>query len=60
MEVRGRNLVTDVPKTVTVTSSETEEALKETTSDCVEAVIVRYWKEHHRIISGYFWIEELF
>ena len=30
MEVRGRNLVTGLPKTVTVTSSETEEALRET------------------------------
>ena len=32
MEVRGRNLVTGLPKTVTVTSSETEEALRETDS----------------------------
>ena len=39
MEVRGRNLVTGLPKTVTVTSSETEEALRETTSQIVEAVI---------------------
>jgi rod shape-determining protein MreB len=39
MEVRGRNLVTGLPKTVTVTSTETEEALKETTSQIVEAVI---------------------
>ena len=37
MEVRGRNLVTGLPKTVT--SSETEEALKETTGQIVEAVI---------------------
>ena len=39
MEVRGRNLVTGLPKTVTVTASETEEALRETTSQIVEAVI---------------------
>lgn len=39
MEVRGRNLVTGLPKTVTVTSSETEEALRETTMQIVEAVI---------------------
>ena len=39
MEVRGRNLVTGLPKTVTVTASETEEALHETTSQIVEAVI---------------------
>lgn len=39
MEVRGRNLVTGLPKIVTVTSSETEEALRETTSQIVEAVI---------------------
>lgn len=39
MEVRGRNLVTGLPKTVTVTSAETEEALRETTGQIVEAVI---------------------
>ena len=39
MEVRGRNLVTGLPKTVTITSSETEEALREATSQIVEAVI---------------------
>ena len=39
MEVRGRNLVTGLPKTVTVTSSETEEALREAASQIVEAVI---------------------
>ena len=38
IDVRGRNLVTGLPKTVTVTSEETEEALKETTSQIVEAV----------------------
>lgn len=38
MDVRGRNLVTGLPKTVTVTSEETEEALKDTTSQIVEAV----------------------
>lgn len=39
MEVRGRNLVTGLPKTVTVTSSETEEALRESTGQIVESVI---------------------
>ena len=38
MEVRGRNLVTGLPKTVTVSSSDTEEALRETTLQIVEAV----------------------
>ena len=38
MEVRGRNLVTGLPKTITVSSEETEEALRETTSQIVEAV----------------------
>lgn len=32
VDVRGRNLVTGLPKTITVTSEETEEALKDTTS----------------------------
>lgn len=39
MEVRGRNLVTGLPKTVVVTSSETEDALREATSQIVEAII---------------------
>lgn len=38
MEVRGRNLVTGLPKTIGVSSEETEEALRETTSQIVEAV----------------------
>ena len=38
MDVRGRNLVTGLPKTITVTSEETEEALREATSQIVEAV----------------------
>lgn len=39
IEVRGRNLVTGLPKTVTVSSSETEQALRETTGQIVEAII---------------------
>ena len=38
LDVRGRNLVTGLPKTVTVTSTEAEEALRETTAQIVEAV----------------------
>ena len=38
MDVRGRNLVTGLPKTVTITSDETEEALREVTSQIVDAV----------------------
>ena len=38
IDVRGRNLVTGLPKTMTVTSEETEEALKDTTSQIVDAV----------------------
>lgn len=38
VDVRGRNLVTGLPKTITVTSKETEEALKDTTIQIVEAV----------------------
>ena len=38
MDVRGRNLVTGLPKTITVTSDETEEALKDATSQIVDAV----------------------
>ncbi len=38
MDVRGRNLVTGLPKTVAVSSEETEEALREPTLQIVEAV----------------------
>jgi len=38
MDVRGRNLVTGLPKTVTVSSEETEEALKEATSQIIDAI----------------------
>ncbi len=39
MEVRGRNVVSGLPKIVTVTSIEIEEALREVTGQIVEAVI---------------------
>lgn len=38
MDVRGRNLITGLPKTITVTSEETEEALREATTNVVESV----------------------
>ena len=38
MDVRGRNLVTGLPKTVTVTAEETEEALREPAYQIVDAV----------------------
>lgn len=38
MEVRGRNLVTGLPKTIVVTSDETLEALEETALQIVDAV----------------------
>jgi len=38
MDVRGRNLVSGLPRKVTVTSSETEEALRESVSQIVEAI----------------------
>lgn len=39
MEVSGRNLVTGLPKTVTVTSEETERALQGTSNQIIEAII---------------------
>ncbi len=39
MTVRGRNLVTGLPKTVTITSTETEEALRETTDQIIQEVV---------------------
>jgi len=38
MDVRGRNLVTGLPKTITVTSEEMQEALHEAVTNVVEAV----------------------
>ena len=38
MEVRGRNLVTGLPKTITITSDETLEALREPAMQIVDAV----------------------
>ncbi len=38
LDVRGRNLVTGLPKTVKVSSEETEEALKETTAQIIETI----------------------
>ena len=39
IEVRGRNLVTGLPRTITVSSEETEEALREETHQIVVAVL---------------------
>lgn len=38
MDVRGRNLVSGLPRRVTITSTETEEALRESVSQIVEAI----------------------
>lgn len=38
LDVKGRNLVTGLPKTICVTSEETEEALKEPTNQVVDAI----------------------
>ena len=38
LDVRGRNLVTGLPRTVRVSSEETEEALKDITAQIVEAI----------------------
>lgn len=38
MEVKGRNVITGLPKTVTLTSEEIREALRESTTQIVEAI----------------------
>ena len=38
LDVRGRNLVTGLPRTIKVSSEDTEEALRDTTSQIVEAI----------------------
>ncbi len=50
LDVRGRNLVTGLPKTITVTSEETEEALKETTYTV-------YWRKLRRNLQQILQIE---
>lgn len=59
MEVRGRNLVTGLPKTVTVTASETEEALHETQVRSSKRSL-GFWREHRRNFPRIFWIVELY
>ena len=39
MDVRGRNLVTGLPKTIRVSSEETEEALRETTAQIIDTLL---------------------
>lgn len=39
MEIRGRNLITGLPKVITITSTETEEALRDATNQIVNAVV---------------------
>jgi len=38
MEVKGRNMVTGLPNTITVTSDETEEALRNSTEQIIDAI----------------------
>jgi rod shape-determining protein MreB len=38
MDVRGRDMVTGLPKTITITSDETEEALREQTGQVIDAI----------------------
>ncbi len=38
MDVTGRNLITGLPKTITISSEETEEALRESAENVIEAV----------------------
>ena len=38
MDIRGRDLVTGLPKTITITSDETEEALRETVAKVVDEI----------------------
>ena len=66
VDVRGRNLVTGLPKTITVTSKETEEALHDTTLQIVDAVhsvlekrFMVFSKRHHRNWQQISQIEEL-
>ncbi len=38
MDIRGRDMVTGLPKTITITSDETEEALREQTGQVIDAI----------------------
>ena len=60
MEVRGRNLVTGLPKTVTVTASETDEALSMRLQVRSSKRSLGFWREHRRNFPRIFWIVELY
>ena len=47
MQVKGRDLITGMPKTVEVSSTEMLEAFKENIIQILE-VVHQYWKIHHR------------
>lgn len=52
MEVRGRNLTTGLPSTITITAPEIEEALKESVNIIVETT-KKFLKKLPRIICRY-------
>ena len=52
MDVRGRNLVTGLPKTVTVSSEETEEALQRAYFADRGGSTLLYWRTLHRSLTA--------
>lgn len=59
MEVKGRNIITGLPKVATLTSEEIRTALRETTGQIVETVH-GVLEKHHQSWRQISWTEESF
>ncbi len=55
MEVRGRDLVTGLPHTITLTSDEIEEALRESVYTIIHAVKRYTWTDSSGTFCWYYW-----
>ena len=60
MEVKGRNIITGLPKVATLTSEEIRTALRETTGQIVERQSMAFLRKHRRSWRQISWIEESF
>ena len=58
MEVKGRNVITGLPKTIKLTSEEVRVALKEATGQIVDTVHGVSWKKRRRSWLRILWTEE--
>ena len=59
MEIRGRDLLTGLPKTIEITAKEIAISISDTVYAIVDAVKIR-WKKLHQNLLPILWTEELF